>query len=132
MGKRPQHLWCNREAVQPVLVKAVVVVLVLVPGGGDPSLSLRVLSVLLLLLLELLRLQQLLLVSLLLLLLLSLLLRLGDFSLTLRRRWRPAGLRRGSGTWSSGQSSSPTMSPMRTRQRDEILIAFIGKSSFLR
>jgi hypothetical protein len=87
-----------------------------------------VLSVLLLL--ELLRLQQLLLVSL--LLLLSLLLRLGDFSLTLRRRWRPAGLRRGSGTWSSGQSSSPTMSPMRTRQRDEILIAFIGKSSFLR
>ena len=85
----------------------------------------------LLLLLELLRLQQLLCVSLL-LLLLSLLLRLGDFSLTLRRRWRPAGLRRGSGTWSSGQSSSPTMSPMRTRQRDEILIAFIGKSSFLR
>jgi hypothetical protein len=31
MDRRPQHIWCNREAVQPVLVKAVVVVLVLVP-----------------------------------------------------------------------------------------------------
>ena len=32
MDRIPKHIWCNREAVQPVLVKAaVVVVLVLVP-----------------------------------------------------------------------------------------------------